>query len=105
MRLIGVKFPKLSAFTDDDEVQEYIIEDLMERSIWWDIPDEKYAYGLIEDIVKVQTGEDMYIGIRHENDYISVSTLSPEELVREINNLMDEAEAAVRKIRDRRRMK
>lgn len=105
MRLIGVKFPKLSAFTDDEEVQEYIMEDLMTDGIWWDIPDEKNAYYFLEDMAKVQTGDDIYIGIRHENDHISVSTIPPEELARKIDNLVDEAEAAIRKIRDRRRMK
>lgn len=95
----GTKFPSATAFSGDEEVQEYIHQALAEDGTWF----EQQTYSgadviqFFTSLVKNTSNDTIYIWIHPERESFIYSFHTPKEIVEMMNDMVDEAEEQVDK--------
>lgn len=100
MKIItGTKYPSATAFSGDDEVQEYIEQALADEEYIYEMHSTSGAdiINYFTEFVRDTSTETMYIWIHPLRDTFIWSYYTPQEIVKKMDDLVEEAEAQIEK--------
>lgn len=100
----GNKLPRATAFSGDEEVQEYIEQALADDGVWYEIQINKGAdvIDLLEHWVNDTSSTTLYVWLHPDRENLICSESTPQEIIKKMNDVVDEAEEHVAEWKSKR---